>query len=455
MRIRTKLTILFAIIVSAIIIGFSLSVYILSANFRVEQFYQRLRDRANTTAKLLIDVKEVDSSLLKIIDRNTLLLPQEQIVIYNYLNEQIYNSLESEPIEYPIELLNEIRINHEVLFNQNDKEVIGLQYSDEFNRFVVIASAYDKFGRGKLVFLRLIIIITFFISITLTVISGLFYSSQALRPISRIINEVDNITDKSLNVRLNEGNKKDEISKLSITFNRMLDRLEKAFNMQKSFVSNASHELRTPLTVMKGQLEVALLKNRTEQEYKELILSLRDDIDNMSNLSNNLLDLAQASIDFSEIKKVNLRIDELLISSQSELQSKKPNYNVVIDFTEFPDSEEKLIIFGNELLLKSAIKNLMDNACKYSNDLSVHVSMSFEEKCCKLIFSDKGIGISATDLELIFEPFYRASNVKKINGHGLGLSLTKKIIEIHNCTIEIESEINKGTKVLVNLPYSK
>lgn len=452
MKIRNKLTFLFALIFSGLLIAFSLSVYILSANFRSDQFYSRLQDRAITTARLLLAVKEVDSGLLRIIDRNSLLLPKEHIVIFNKNNELVYNSLENDSLNIKIDIIDKVRLNNGLRYNNGDNEVLGIQFNGEQEDFVVIASAYDKYGRGKLQFLKLILVIAFIIAMSIIIILGLIYSAQALNPISNVIKQVDTISATNLNSRVEEGNKKDEIALLAITFNKMLSRLEKSFELQKSFVANASHELRTPLTAIKGQIEVALLNSRSQIEYEEILNSIHDDIENMNSLANGLLELAQASKDVSEISKSTLRIDDIIWTVQAELQKKKSNYKVLIEFDDFPEVESDLIFYGNEHLIKSAFSNIMDNACKYSTDNSVLVKIEFKAEGFLFGFSDNGIGIADNEMNRIFEPFYRASNAKFKKGHGLGLSLTKKIVELHNGKIFITSKVNQGTKVEIFFP---
>jgi signal transduction histidine kinase len=263
---------------------------------------------------------------------------------------------------------------------------------------------------------------------------------------------VDKITISNLDLRVNEGNGTDEIAQLAITFNRMLERLESAFEMQRSFVSNASHELRTPLTAITGQIEVSLMKKRDVQEYENILHSVLEDIKNLGRLSNNLLDLAKASSDISEIKLRELRIDELLWQAQSELKKRNPDYTANIVFDKNIDDETKLIVFGNEHLIRSALINVMDNACKFSGNKSVNISLGMKENRVQLQFVDEGMGIDKNEQDQIFQPFYRASNARNINGHGLGLSLTKKIVDIHKGSIGIKSVLTKGTVVTITFP---
>jgi signal transduction histidine kinase len=454
LNIRTRLSFQFTYIVSLILILFSFIIYYFSADYREAEFYSRLEKKALTTAKLLIEVKEVDYKLMKIIDRNSLnALHNERVMIYDNKNHQIYNSLDNDSIQIPKSFLDKIRHAKNVRYHEGKNEAIGLIFKLHNDPYVVIASAYDNYGRIKLYNLIWIILAGFIISIGSTIILGRIYATKALKPMSDVVTQVDKITIASLNMRVNEGNKTDEIAQLAITFNKMLERLESAFEMQRSFVSNASHELRTPLTSITGQLEVSLMKPRTQKEYEEILESVLEDIKNLNALSNGLLDLAKASSDISAISLHPLRIDEIIWETRSELTNNKKDYKIFIEFKEPIDEEMQLTIMGNEHLIKTAIVNLMDNACKFSPDNSARISLYSEGKNIVTEISDNGLGIDPADLGNIFHPFFRANNTRNIPGNGLGLPLAKKIIELHKGTVSIDSLVNKGTTVFVSFPY--
>jgi len=454
LNIRSRLTIQFTYIVTFILILFSFIIYYFSASYREAEFYSRLEKKALTTAKLLIEVKEVDYNLMKIIDRNTLnALDKEVVMIYDSQNHQIYNSLDNDSIQISKPFLDKIRLLKSIRYHEGKNEAIGLIFTLKSDQYAVIASAYDNYGRIKLHNLIWIIIVGFFISIGLTVYLGRIYANRALKPMSDVVKQVDKINIASLDMRVNEGNGTDEIAQLAITFNQMLERLESAFEMQRSFVSNASHELRTPLTSITGQIEVSLMKSRTHEEYEAILESVLEDIKNLNALSNGLLDLAKASSDISAIALHPLRIDEILWQTRAELIERKKDYNISIIFSEPIEDEKELTVLGNDHLLKTAIVNLMDNACKFSSDKSVEIFLYVKGKYTVAEFADKGVGIDPADMENIFHPFFRAKNAKNIAGNGLGLSLTEKIIQIHRGTISIESQLHKGTKVRVSIPF--
>lgn len=455
LNIRTRLSFQFTYIVTLILILFSCIIYYFSADYREAEFYSRLEKKALTTAKLLIEVKEVDYNLMKIIDRNALnALHNERVMIYNDKDHQIYNSLDNDSIQISKAFLDKIRHEKSIRYHEAKNEAIGLIFTLNSDHFVVIASAYDNYGRIKLFNLIWIILVGFIISIGSTIFFGRIYAAKALKPMSDVVTQVDKINIASLNMRVNEGNGTDEIAQLAITFNKMLERLESAFEMQRSFVSNASHELRTPLTSITGQIEVSLMNPRTLEEYKAILESVLEDIKNLNALSNGLLDLAKASSDISAIALHQLRIDEILWETRAELLERKKDYKISIEFGQPIDDENELIILGNHHLLKTAIVNLMDNACKFSSDKSVEIFLSVKNRDIVTEFKDKGKGIEPEDLEKIFHPFFRANNAKNISGNGLGLTLTERIIRIHHGTIAIESQPLKGTNVAVSIPIN-
>jgi len=269
------------------------------------------------------------------------------------------------------------------------------------------------------------------------------------------MNAVEGILPQKLGTRLEVPNQKDEIGRLTTTFNNLLDRIETAFQMQKIFVANVSHELKNPLTKMRSQLEVSMMKERSQREYQQTISSVLEDIHELAKLSNTLLELAKVSEDQRDLLTETVRIDELLLDSRQTLIEANPTYNIQIQFNELPEDDEWLEIFGNSTLLKTAFLNLMENACKFSDDLSVFVSLVCTANNLTLNFSDYGKGIPVKDQSLVFQPFYRSDNTASIKGYGIGLSLVERIIKLHNGTIQIESNLPRGTTFILTFLTSK
>ena len=455
MEIRKKLLYQFIGIVAMILLLSSLSVYISFSGGRKEEFYDRLGSKAKMVAQMLIDIDEIDAELLKRIEKNNpVSLPNEKIIIYDYQDKIVYSTDDDQLLAISPELITEVRLKEEVRLKQMPYEILGQFYAGKYDRYVVFAAATDIYGLGKLKRLRIILLIVFIISLFIVFISGKIFVSRALTPISKIMSQVGAIGVSTLDARISEGNGKDELSQLAQTFNKMLERIESAFKTQKNFIANASHELRTPLTVITGHLEVTLMNARKNEEYRKTIISVLGNIKNLNHISNRLLQLAQASSEFSEADFSLIRIDEILWQSKKDVLKINDSYHININFSDSIDDEYKLNVKGNEQLLRTAISNLIDNGCKYSGDHTSDISINNENNKVIINFSDKGIGISEEELKMIFQPFYRAKNAIGTKGHGIGLSLVEKIITLHKGKITVKSEIMKGSAFTLSLPLN-
>ena len=265
--------------------------------------------------------------------------------------------------------------------------------------------------------------------------------------------EVSSITAYNLRKPLNEGNGQDEIAKLAMNFNLMFQRLEQSFELQRSFVSNASHELRTPLAAIKSEIQVAIEKPRSADEYQKVLQLLMNDTQRLIQLTNGLLQLAQSEKKEQSVIMQPLRLDELVFQTQEELQSQHPDYQIFIDFDEIPDNENFITIMGSEPLIKTVINNLIDNACKYSSNKRAEVSIGFDDTNCLIRVNDNGIGIPETEIKRIFEPLYRGKNATTFKGYGIGLSVCRRIVDMHQGSIKLKSELGIGSSFEVLLPH--
>lgn len=447
MNIRTRLTLLFVLLVASIMLLFTVSVYYLYDQFREQEFQQRLKEKALTTVRLREDVGEVPKKDLPV-------MTNEQVTIYSNRGTILYNQGKQRP-RFPVSagFLNKVSRIFPQYIRIGDIEAVGVRYlKADGQSLIIVASANDRYGLTKLHRLREILFFGWLMSLFIVGIAGYLFATDALRPVAELITQVNAISATNIHERLRVGRQRDELADLARTFNNLLNRLEEAFVLQKSFVSHASHELRTPLTVMMGQIEVTRLQARTTGEYEQAFDGLLDEVKNMIQLVNGLLELARANSDLVVLNYQPVRIDELLWQAQSYIISAWPAYQVTIDFANLPDQEEELVIVGEASLLQTAFQNLMENGCKYSFNGRVSVQISFETGKLELTFSDHGPGIPEADLPHIFEPFYRSESTMTINGHGIGLALTQRIIELHRGQIRVESELGRGTVFRITLP---
>ena len=312
MNIKIRLSFQYTLIVAGILLFSSVLVYYFSYTSQLAKFRQNLLDSAKNTATLLINVVEVDSSLLKKIQQSTISWEKEELAI----TDSAFNLVYSNNIQF---LSNNATLVNSANGNLNyfsiaDKD--GVYYKHIFNnsRYYVFIMAYDKSRTENLSELRKILFWSILFSVWLSVLLSYLFSKRAIKPISRIIKNVKEINSLKLNNRLDEGNRKDEIDQLAITFNEMLTNLGIAFKNQEDFVSNASHELRTPLTVMIGESDYFLSRERNKEDYINHISGLVNDLKKLNALLNSLLELAQINRDTSIVFS-NVRIDEIVFIS--------------------------------------------------------------------------------------------------------------------------------------------
>jgi len=283
------------------------------------------------------------------------------------------------------------------------------------------------------------------------IITVKLFARQAFLPIAKMIHKVKSSKPADLGLRLDEGNQKDELAMLAITFNRMLDQIEDAFTEQKRLVFNLSHELRTPLAAIITELELCQQKECSTQDYQKVISKTLKDAHRVTKLSNSLLDLARASYDVSAISMQKIRLDELMLEVCTKVQKASPGVSIHLLFDKEPQSEKYISTFGNNYLLEVAFTNLMDNACKYSFDQTCNIHFDYDELYCIVTIKNKGLEIPQQEQDAVFFPFYRGSNKQSAEGNGIGLYLTQKIIALHHGQIELTS-LNQITSFKTKLP---
>lgn len=431
----------------------SAAIYFSTASFRSNDFYNALRIKSQNAAKLLFNAYEIDGHrVLKIEKDYGPGLQNVRILILDFKDEIIYSSDENNEIKINYNIVEQVRLGKLVEYKQPPFEVAGTLYFDAYDRYVVFAAAIDTDGSAHLKKLKTILLVVWLISLLMFFIVGWFFSGRALKPINDVIKKVENISITSLNLRVPVKHQKDEIGRLAKTFNNMLERLETAFGTQKVFISNASHELRTPLTSINGQLEVLMMKDRTSEEYKESLASILDDIKSLIDLSNRLLLIARTSTFSPPKQEKKIRVDEILWQAQEEMTKFNNNFRICILLDPSLTDSDQMLVNGDESLLRVAVSNLIENACKYSADNSVEITITQSEKRIEITFKDKGIGIPEEDLKKVFEPFYRSSNALTYRGSGIGLQLVNQIIKNHNGEIRLVSKVGVGTEVVVMLP---
>ena len=453
-RIRiTLLFVLFVFIIMSIVCG---SVYYISANERVKTIKTRLTNRAITIGRLLTRREIFDPNLIRQFDSLTAVSLREKIIqVYDSNEHEIYrySDVPGDRINVNKQALDNLREgDDEIYFQSGEKEAIGYRYEYGNTKIFIISAGSDNDGKMNLARLKTILLLGFVVGIISALIIGYIFSQRLLRPIKKIADDVSDISVQNLTRRVSTGNVKDEWHYLADTFNQLLNKLQEGFELQRRFISNASHELSTPMTSISSQLEVILEKERSSAEYQKVIRSVYHDVRHMGKLTQTLLEFARASGNKGGLDINLVRIDEILMRIPSEISKINREYLVILNFNNMPEEEEKLLIFGNEDLLLTAIKNIALNACKYSGNHEATINLITGENNIQIEIEDKGMGIPAEEIESIFQPFYRANKATEGRGFGLGLSMADRIIKLHRGSIKVYSVVNKGTTFTIKIP---
>ena len=300
---------------------------------------------------------------------------------------------------------------------------------------------------------KLIIILSmsFPILVLITLFFGYYIIDRAFAPIRMITAKAKKISAENLEEKIGGNLPDDEIGELAATFDEMITRLKSSFEALHQFSADVSHELRTPLTVLQGEVEVALRGNREPEEYKKVLKSSLEEVQRLKKIVETLLFLSKAESGQLIYKIKEIDVLDLIVSVISTLQPfiKEKNINVKLN------AEPDIVFKGDDSMLKQLFYNIIHNAIKY-NRVNGHININVDEKngFVNVEIEDTGFGMNDRQVENIFNRFYRIdkARTRKEGGYGLGLNIAKKIVDLHNGKIIVESEINKGTKFIVSLP---
>lgn len=455
MKLQHRITLIFVVFTISIVLTVSLMEYYFANQNTFEDFYKRLEIRAIIAAKTEFEKGEMGSNAYEEIRRLHLeTLPNEKEYFISLPVEGSENITKGNAPELPAEFYDEVVKRGTARFRDHDIFHYGYYYTGKGGRYIVVISAKNEFIDAYLNTLQRILLLCIIATVVVSLIAGVGFSNHILKPLRAITSKVQEISASQLHLRLPPRKGTDEISLLSETFNSVLDRLEATFETQKNFISNASHELNTPLTSIIGESEFALSRPRSADEYIQSLSVIYSEAERLRKITNSLLHLAQTGYSDKKQEFFELRLDEIIYTVKETVDNIIPENNVYINLNLMPEDQSKLLIKGNQQLLELAFANLVLNACKYSENKPVPITIAATNHKVIVIIEDKGIGIPKDEIAYIYEPFFRASNTGKYNGYGIGLPLTRNIIRLHNGILEVNSEENQGTKIKVTLPLS-
>ena len=325
----------------------------------------------------------------------------------------------------------------------NKEQVVG---------YLVVAMSLEDFEIVQI--LKNILLISYPLILILLFLIARFLAGRSIKPVSTIIDTSSQITKDNLKSRIPLPFNKDELFVLSQNINNLLDRVENAIEREKQFTSDASHELRTPLAVMKGTMEVLIRKPRNQHEYEEKINFCISEVDRLNHMVDQLLLLARFENQKQNIKNETIFLNAIILDNLTRFSVKIESKKVKV-FTSFSDD---FYIQSDNYLVSIIISNLLSNAIKYSNSNGeIRIELSQNDDHITFSISDNGIGIGSEDVDKIFNSFYRSdvSNHAEIKGTGLGLSIVKRLCDLLNLEITVDSKLNEGTTFRLSFSLAK
>lgn len=355
---------------------------------------------------------------------------------YQYLFQQAQNS--SEPV-YLNQYIGHVPMRFISRPVKNENGFLGV---------VLVAHPIDAIQKSLNILLATLAVILF-LFIFPSIIGGRMLASRIMRPISTISDKMEEISSEHLEERVRTPQTGDEIEKLGVAFNRLLDRLQESFQRERQFIGDVAHELKTPVSILNGEIELALSKSRTNEEYKQTLGETLVDVNRLSTMIKNILDLAWLGAEKTHSEESCFSLSAQLVELKEIATKLAARKHIVVK----GDIKQGVLVTGMEDKISRAILNVIDNAIKYTpKDGIVEMSLYKDGEHAIVRIKDTGIGISKKELPHIFDRFYRGSRTRRALGSGLGLAIAQGIVKAHKGEIKVSSTIGKGTTISISLP---
>lgn len=435
MKIGHKIALFYTTTAVSIITVIVIIFYFFTTRYINTLYYSYLVDKAYITAQKHWEKDEVDESSYQIIQKKyNELLPLAHEILLNA--DSISSDEDSLQLFLSADQIQKLFTKTKTTFKHGKQLGAALYYPDNEGNFIVIILSENHYGDNIIDHILILMIILIFFSIILIYLTGRIYSNRILAPLQNLLKELKRIRGNNLNIRLKRTDNNDELDTLIQTLNEMLDRIDTAFKSEKAFINNASHELNNPITAIQGECEISLMKKRSVEEYIAALQRIMTESKRISRLTQNLLSLSHQE------EEMQMRPSELIFLGYWLKERFKNNDRIQLLLNE---KCYDITVEANSELLEIALRNIIDNACKYSGNKTVQIRLFYDSSKKIIEITDHGIGIPQEEINHIFQSFYRASNAREYPGYGIGLSLSLKILSYYGGKVEISSELNKYT----------
>lgn len=442
MNIRQKILLSFSS-VTIVLLGVSfIVIYTLFAEYREEEFQQRLKEKMTSTLNFIEEAQKINASILQALERVTLNEAyEEKILLFDEDKKLIYSSIDDLKITFAQSLLNDLNAeNNWIETKSDDYDIVAVHLNFQNDQFYGISMAYDNFGYSKLRYLKYVLLVIFFI-IAFTILVVTFYISRQISlPINTMAVQIENLTFDSADQKIEIPNTRDEIHVLAVKFNELMKRLNEAFAFQKHVVHHISHELKTPIAVLVSNFE-RIEHEQDTVKIRQFLKLQKEDTKHLADIINALLDIARAESG-TNIKNETVRVDDLIFDTIEKLKIVYPQGVFLVEIANDIESEDHLIVTGNRRLLTAAFSNLLTNAIHYSSDGRVKIQITANVFNVNVSITNAGETIADTELPFMFQHFFRGENSRGKRGFGLGLVLINRIITLHAGTVAYQKDNN-------------
>lgn len=448
-KISQKLTFVYALVFSLVFIVLNASVLYGVKYFLVNQSLRQVEGSCNI---IIAKTTQLDKNNMDLYNKDLLEDINPKDDIYVKILDSNRNVVNTSPewntditVSYPIGKTLKIEKGKKHLLCKTTS--IKMKNKETFH-IIVIKDMELEYHFLKLLFIMMAV--SNVIGIIIALISGFFVSKRILKPIDKITKAAQSISVRDLHKRIEVTSADDELSRLTNTFNEMIERLQNSFENQNKFVSDASHELRTPISVIQGYINLLDRWGKDDKEIlQEAINTIKSETSSMTKLIEKLLFLARGDSGTLKLEKENFSLNELIDEVIKESRIIAPDYCII------NDKNESINVSADFRLIKQVLRALVDNSIKYTPAKGkIEINSYLELENILITIEDTGVGIPKDEIPKLSNRFYRVDEArsKKTGGTGLGLSIVKQIIDIHDGSISIESEFGKGSKVIIRLP---
>jgi heavy metal sensor kinase len=460
--IRARLITLYVVTLSLIFICFGGYTYWGFKQYLVASLQQALQRRAHQIAQtILADVPQRGEAYIgsEIQARYAPELNERVIRVTNQSGKTIYASGNATSLLPPpsvaftngeAESQPEGRVDSAANGDRLQVMAVGYRLSTGAQYLVEVGASENEISsalRGLLLTLSL----GFPVFVGLSSVGVYLLLGRALRPVDEIVHSAERITLQNLSQRLPVPHTGDEVERLSLALNRMIRRLDEAYQVTSRFSADASHELRTPLTIMRGELESLLHESNFQEGQAEQIGSILEEAERLTQIVEGLLTISRLDAGESKMSRDPVDLSDLAESTVEQMAPLAEDKSLALTCT----AETGIMVEANEVRLKQVLVNLLDNAIKYTPEGGkIEVTISHDGSNAFLEVSDNGIGISTEALPHVFERFYRSEQpiARRASGTGLGLSMVQAIVESHRGRVTVESREGSGSVFRVQLP---